>query len=274
MRFIAYSNAGTPTMGVAVDDRVVPLCEVAEFYADLPSYRAAAATKTAAAADGLALTDVEPAIPVPATAHVLCAGLNYRDHAAEATADLPTVPDVFGRWASTLNRDGGEVPLPPREHGLDWEGELAAVVGAPLRDVDEAEAEEAILGYVCFNDLSARGFQFAGKQVTVGKNADGSAPIGAQIVEPDDLGRARDLRIRTTVNGRPKQEGSTAQLVFTAAQIIAYVSGCMSLRPGDLVATGTPAGVGFSRAPAELLGSGDVVTVSIEGIGELTNTIA
>lgn len=274
MRFIAYTNAGTPTMGVAVEDRVVPLAAVEEFYADLPRHRAAAAEKITAAADGVPLADVEPAVPVPATAHVLCAGLNYRDHAAEAGADLPTVPDVFGRWVSTLNLDGGEVPLPPREQGLDWEAELAAVVGAHLRDVDEAEAEAAILGYVCFNDLSARGFQFAGKQVTVGKNGDGTAPIGAQIVEPDDLGRARDLSVRTTVNGQVKQDGSTAQLVFTAAQIIAYVSGCMSLRPGDVVATGTPAGVGISRTPAELLGSGDVVTVSIEGIGELTNRIA
>lgn len=269
MRFVAYFDENdTPMMGVVIDGAIMPLCGVTDFYADIDRYRTKATT---ASGRKESVGDVRPAVPVPDTARVICAGLNYHGHAAESQSEVPTQPDVFGRWASTLTPGGTPIPLPPREETFDWEGELAAVIGRTMRDVSIDEAESGIFGYTCFNDLSARTFQFAGRQMTIGKNADLSGPIGSQIVEPDDVGRARDLQIITRVNGEVKQRGSTKQLIFTAAEIISYVSGCMSLRPGDVVATGTPAGVGYSRTPPERLSAGDTVTVSIEEIGSIEN---
>lgn len=257
-------------MGVVAHDRVTPLCTVEEFWTDLGRYRGQAAE---AVHGTMLLDDLTPAVPVPSQTRVICAGLNYRDHAEEADDGTPDQPDVFGRWSSTLTTTGTCVPLPPREAGLDWEGELAAVVGAELRDVTPEEAASGIFAYTCFNDLSARTFQFAGRQMTMGKNADRSGPIGSHLVERDDLDDARDLRITTEVNDVMKQDGSSRDLIFTAAEIIAYVSGCMTLRPGDVVATGTPSGVGFTRNPPELLGDGDTVRVTIEGIGWIENRI-
>lgn len=247
------------------------LCGIEEFYSEVDRYRAEAAKISQA---GVPVDALRPAVPVPAGARVICAGLNYRAHAEEAHGDVPQQPEVFGRWASTLTASGTDVPLPPREEIFDWEGELCAIIGAHLSDVTVGEAAAGIVGYTCFNDLSARNFQFACGQFTLGKNADLSGPIGSQIVEPGDLDDAHDLEITTYVNGKLKQQATTAQLIFTAAEIISYVSGCMSLRPGDVVATGTPAGVGFARVPPERLAPGDTVTVSIQGIGSIENRIA
>jgi 2-keto-4-pentenoate hydratase/2-oxohepta-3-ene-1,7-dioic acid hydratase in catechol pathway len=271
MRYIAYrEDQGVTLMGVVVDGAVAPLCGIEEFYSDAARYRAEAARATAG---GFPVESARPAVPAPASTRVICAGLNYRAHAEEAHGQPPKYPDVFGRWASTLTVSGTDVPLPPREERFDWEGELCAVIGAHLTDVTIDEAAAGILGYACFNDLSARDFQFAAGQYALGKNADRSGPIGSQIVEPGDLDDARDLEITTHVNGELKQKATTAQLIFTAAEIASYVSGCMSLRPGDVISTGTPAGVGFARTPPERLAPGDTVTVTIAGIGSIENRI-
>lgn len=292
MKYVAYhdvSRKEAPAkIGVLINGRVAEVATVDDFYADLPRYRATAISllegadssshsadpaKSRGGAWQVPLGSLTPAVPVPVTARILCAGLNYRRHAEETESPLPDHPDVFGRFASTLVPTGSTVPLPARERQLDWEGELAAVVGATLRDVDPATAADGILAFTCFNDLSARTFQFAGAQATLGKNADCSGPIGHILSEPGDVGAAKDLRITTMVNSVVKQDSTTADLIFTAAEIIAYVSGVMTLHPGDVISTGTPSGVGFSRRPPEALRSGDVVQVRIEGLGEIETRI-
>jgi 2,4-didehydro-3-deoxy-L-rhamnonate hydrolase len=221
----------------------------------------------------LTLDQVEQLPPVPLTAHVLCAGRNYAAHAAEANMRVPKRPDLFGRWPSTLIVSGRPVPVPPREQRLDWEGELAFVLGGCLRDATVEQAQAAILGYLCFNDLTARGFQQAGNQWTLGKNADFSGPIGPWLVTADEIPEPGRLRVVTRVNGEVVQDGCTADMIFSAAEIAAYASGCLTLRPGDVIATGTPDGVGFSRRPPRFLHPGDTVEVEIDQIGCLVTPI-
>src|SRR5262249_51935543 len=179
----------------------------------------------------------------------------------------------WGGGPSRLRVSGPPVPVPPREDHLDWEGELAAVLGRHLRDATVEQAREAIFGYSCFNDLTARGFQRASRQWTLGKNADHSAPIGPWLVTADEIPAPDRLRILTRVNGEVVQDGSTGDQIFSAAEIAAYASGCMTLRPGDVIATGTPAGVGFTRQPPRYLRPGDTVEVEIDQIGRLVTPI-
>jgi 2,4-diketo-3-deoxy-L-fuconate hydrolase len=246
------------------------VCSVDEFWSAPPVGLAAARH---AMPSSVTLDQVEQLPPVPLTAHVLCAGRNYAAHAAEANLRLPKRPDLFGRWPSTLSVSGRPVPVPPREQRLDWEGELAFVLGSCLRDATVDCAEAAILGYLCFNDLTARDYQRAGNQWTLGKNADFSAPIGPWLVTADEIAEPGQLRIVTRVNGEVVQDGSTADMVFSPSEIAAYASGALTLRPGDVIATGTPDGVGFTRQPPRFLHPGDTVEVEIEHIGCLVTPI-
>ena len=246
------------------------VCSVDEFWSAPPVGLAAARH---AVPGSVTLDRVEQLPPVPLTAHVLCAGRNYAAHAAEANLRVPKRPDLFGRWPSTLSVSGCPVPVPPREQRLDWEGELAFVLGSCLRDATVDSAEAAILGYLCFNDLTARDYQRAGNQWTLGKNADFSAPIGPWLVTADEIAEPGRLRIVTRVNGEVVQDGSTADMVFSPPEIAAYASGAMTLRPGDVIATGTPDGVGFTREPPGFLHPGDTVEVEIEHIGCLVTPI-
>jgi 2-keto-4-pentenoate hydratase/2-oxohepta-3-ene-1,7-dioic acid hydratase in catechol pathway len=156
---------------------------------------------------------------------------------------------------------------------LDWEGELAVVIGGYLRDATVEQARTAIIGYLCFNDLSARGFQRASARWMLGKNADFSAPIGPWLVTAEEIPEPDRLRIVTRVNGEVVQNGSTAGMIFSAPEIGAYASGCMTLRPGDVITTGTPDGVGFTRQPPRFLHAGDTVEVEIERIGRIVTPI-
>ena len=269
MKLLAYDDHGTAVMAVVHHDKLAPVCPVAQFYDDVDAALSAAGE----AAATVSLTDVRQVPLVPPTARVLCAGLNYASHAQEASLDLPDVPDVFARWATTLTVTGAAVPLPPHDDQFDFEGELAAVVAKPLCDVTEEEAATALLGYTCFNDLSARTFQLATPRWALGKNADSSGPIGPWIVTADDVSAPDRLRIRTRVNGELMQDGSTQNLIFNAAKIAAYASGCLTLRPGDVIVTGTPEGVGVARKPPVFLKAGDNVEVDIDGIGVLRNRI-
>ena len=272
MKLIAYRDACGVTMARVLDGgRLAVVCSMEEFWSAPPVGLAAARHATAGCT---ALDEVEQLPPVPLTAHVLCAGRNYAAHAAEANLRVPKNPDLFGRWPSTLVVSGHPVPVPPREQRLDWEGELAFVLGSCLRDANIEQAQAAILGYLCFNDLTARGYQRAGNQWTVGKNADFSAPIGPWLVTADEIPEPDRLRIVTRVNGEVVQDASTADMIFSAPQLAAYVSGCMTLRPGDVIATGTPEGVGFTRQPPRFLHPGDTVEVEIDQIGCLVTPIA
>jgi 2,4-didehydro-3-deoxy-L-rhamnonate hydrolase len=252
------------------DDTVVELAEATEFYADLERWlpRAAEATGPGRPRGGI---DEAPA--VPPSARVLCVGLNYRLHAEEAGLPEPEHPAIFGRWTASLVPGGTPVPVPVGEPGLDWEVELAVVVGRPLHRVGADAALAGVLGYAAFNDLSAREHQMHSRLWTVGKNADNSGPI-SPVVTADEVGDPRNgLGLRTRVNGELVQDGSTADMIFPVGDLLAYLSEVMTLNPGDVVCTGTPAGVGFKRTPPRFLQPGDVVEVEIDRVGAVANPV-
>ncbi|MEU9342683.1 fumarylacetoacetate hydrolase family protein [Streptomyces sp. NPDC048278] len=271
MRLIAYTENGRRHIGAVTDGKVAPVAPLDEFYAD-----AAAALRTEPGPPALLLADLEQVPPVPETARVFCVGINYHSHAGEsktlAGLDVPRVPMVFGRWASTLVTGGTPVPVPPNEPGLDWEVELAAVIGTRAWNVSPQDASAHVLGYTAFNDLSARRKQLETAQFTVGKNADRSGPIGPVLVTADEISPAA-LRVRTRVNGEVMQDGNTRDLIHDVGKIISYISDTVTLLPGDVIATGTPGGIGAGRDPQVFLRPGDVVEVEVEGIGTVRNPI-
>ncbi|SNQ47384.1 Fumarylacetoacetate (FAA) hydrolase [Frankia canadensis] len=230
-------------------------------------------TPNSLAPNSLAPDGVSLAPPVPAGARILGMGLNYHAHAAEIGSAPPKRPPLFGRWTASLSVDGTPVPVPPGERGLDWEGELAVVVGARLTDVDEDTAARAVFGYAVFNDLSARRAQGASAQWTLGKNADRSGPMGP-VVTADEVGDpAAGLRLITRVNGEIVQDGDTSDMIFSIGHILSFVSRTLTLNPGDVLITGTPAGVGYVRTPPRYLVPGDVVEVEIDRVGRLRTPI-
>lgn len=274
MRLTAINDRGVPSMGVEVGDRLTVLAPLAEFYADVAGWLAEAA-QIVEGDRGLA--DVVLAVPVPRSAKILCVALNYDMHATEAGGEVPEIPNLFARWWATLVTTGTPVPVPDAEPGLDWEVELAVVVGEKLTAVTAEELRRgsrpgAILGYTVFNDLSARAHQRATSQWANGKNADQSGPVGSTIVTADALDPS-GLRLQTVVNEEVMQSGTTADMVHGIPELLEYASRTITLRPGDLIATGTPAGVGFKRDPPVFLHPGDVVTVEVEGIGSVRSPI-
>jgi len=220
--------------------------------------------------------NVELVPPVVKSARVLCIGLNYPDHIKEGTyrdTQLPEIPTLFARWPTSLSVDGADIPVPSTEDGLDWEGEVVAWIGTPLVDATAEEALAAVVGYSTFNDVTARRAQKATSQWIMGKNGDRSGPIGP-MVPVAEVGDLRDgLQIETRVNGAVVQRGSTAQMIYGVGETLAHISRSFTLHPGDLLATGTPSGVGYARTPPWLLRPGDVVEVEIERLGILTNHI-
>jgi len=267
----------------AVGAAVIGLAPVDEFYADLPTWRARAAE--ALALPGTAARPVADLVlvpPVPSAARVLGVGLNYRAHAAETGLPLPKYPAIFGRWTVSLSVDGTPAPVPVGERGLDWEGELAVVVGTALADADEAAALAGVFGYAAFNDLSARRAQGRSPQWTLGKNSDRSGPLGP-VVTADEVGDPADgLRVVTRIRTRADdgsqvdevvQDGDTSDMIFRVGEVLSFLSKTMTLYPGDLLITGTPAGVGYIRKPPRYLVPGDWVEVDIERVGRVATPI-
>ena len=204
---------------------------------------------------------------------IVCVGLNYRDHAAEGGMDLPKAPLLFAKWPNTLIGHGDPIVLPPETQQVDYEAELGVVIGRSARRVSERDALDHVEGYICVNDVSARDMQFADGQWTRGKSPDTFCPVGPRLVPREEIDDPQALAIRCIVNGEALQDSSTAQMIFSVAEIIAYASQVITLEPGDLIATGTPAGVGVFRDPKVLLADGDEVSVEVEGLGTLTNPI-
>ncbi len=211
-------------------------------------------------------------LPIERPGKIICVGLNYRDHAEEQGAELPKAPLLFAKWPNSLIGPGEAIVIPPLVTQADYEAELGVVIGATVRNISKESAFEAVRGYVCANDVSARDLQFADGQWTRGKSLDTFCPVGP-LVPAAEVPDPHNLRIRAIVSGEVLQDSTTANLIFGVDEIIAYISQTITLEPGDLILTGTPAGVGVFRTPKRLLRDGDVVTIEIEGLGELTNPV-
>jgi 2-keto-4-pentenoate hydratase/2-oxohepta-3-ene-1,7-dioic acid hydratase in catechol pathway len=232
----------------------------------------AAADGRPSATHALALADLEVLAPVPRPGKVVAIGRNYRDHAAEQHEDLPEAPLVFAKFPSSVVGPGADVCWDPGLTAkVDYEAELAVVIGRTAKDVKRDGAIDHVLGYTCLNDVSARDLQFGDGQWTRGKSLDTFCPMGPVLVTTDELGDAGDLAIRCFVNGEERQSARTSDLVHDVATIVSYCSRSFVLEPGDVIATGTPGGVGVFRKPPVFLADGDEMVVEIEGIGRLVN---
>jgi 2-keto-4-pentenoate hydratase/2-oxohepta-3-ene-1,7-dioic acid hydratase in catechol pathway len=212
-------------------------------------------------------------LPLERPGKILCVGLNYRGHAEEQGARLPERPLLFAKWPTALSGPGDPIVLPAITSEVDYEGELGVVIGARVKGVAAEEALAAVRGYVCANDVTARDLQRADRQFTRSKSLDGFCPVGPRLVPAAAIADPQALRVRTLVNGEPRQDSSTADMIFSVAELIAFASEAITLEPGDLLLTGTPSGVGVFREPPVFLADGDEVTVEIEGIGALTNPV-
>ena len=213
------------------------------------------------------------ALPIDRPGKIICVGLNYRDHAEEQGVDLPTAPLLFAKWNNTLIGPGEPIVIPPIVTKTDYEAELGVVIGSQVSRVSAENALEAVAGYICVNDVSARDLQFADGQWSRGKSPDTYCPVGPQLVPRDEIPDPQNLAIRAILNGETMQDSTTANMVFGVAEIIAYVTQTITLEPGDLIATGTPAGVGAFRDPKVFMQPGDEITIEIEGLGSLTNPV-
>ncbi|HCN40364.1 fumarylacetoacetate hydrolase family protein [Rothia sp. (in: high G+C Gram-positive bacteria)] len=209
--------------------------------------------------------------PLSNVSRVLCVGLNFTDHAKEVGAETPSHPTIFTKFGNALIGPGEQIQMPTESNKIDWEVELCAVVGKEGRRIPVEEAEEYLLGYTVLNDVSVRDWQGRTSEWFQGKNWDSMTPFGPVIVSPDELDIAGGLAMTCTVDGETRQQGSTANLIFKPAEVISYISTFMTLQPGDLIALGTPAGVGLSLRPRKWLAPGQTVVTEIEGIGRLTN---
>jgi 2-keto-4-pentenoate hydratase/2-oxohepta-3-ene-1,7-dioic acid hydratase in catechol pathway len=211
-------------------------------------------------------------LPIGRPGKIVCVGLNYRDHAEESGMALPERPLIFAKWPSSLIGPGVPIVIPEQAKEVDYEAELGVVIGARATRVSVDEALDHVAGYLCANEVSARDVQFADGQWTRGKSFDTFGPVGP-LVPAGDVPDPQALRIRCLLNDEVVQDSSTEQMVFTVAEVIAFVSDGITLEPGDLILTGTPAGVGLGRKPPVYLADGDEVTVEIERIGSLTNPV-
>ena len=221
---------------------------------------------------GEELPDATPVLPLPRPGKVICCGLNYGDHIAETGREQPTHPTLFAKYADTLIGPEDHIALPDGLE-VDWEAELAVVVGSELRNASVVEAEDAIAGYTVANDISVRDWQRRTLQWFQGKAWDATTPLGPVVVTPDELDPVAGVEVICRVNGVERQRGNTKTLVFDSAALLAYISTFTVLRPGDVVLTGTPGGVGMGTTPPTYLADGDVVETEIPGIGTLTNTV-
>jgi 2-keto-4-pentenoate hydratase/2-oxohepta-3-ene-1,7-dioic acid hydratase in catechol pathway len=204
---------------------------------------------------------------------IVCVGLNYRDHAEEQGVDLPQEPLLFAKWGNALIGPGDPIVIPPAVTKCDYEAELGVVIGSRVKGVSRENALEAVRGYVCANDVSARDLQRADRQFTRAKSLDTFCPVGPALVPAAEVPDPQALGLRCLVNGDVRQDSTTADMIFSVAELIAFASEAITLEPGDLLLTGTPPGVGEFRDPPLYLADGDEVTVEIERLGSLTNPV-
>ncbi|MFJ8863985.1 fumarylacetoacetate hydrolase family protein [Streptomyces sp. NPDC102451] len=265
------ADYGVEVAALADDGGVTVIASLADFWADPAGH-----LSRPPAGPTLDAASVERVPPVLPDARVFCIGLNYSEHAAEGSfrdQELPPYPTLFARWTQSLTVDGAAVPVPSNEEGLDWEGEVVAWVGAPLVDAAPEEALASVIGYSAFNDLTSRKAQKLTSQWILGKNGDRSGPIGPMVPAAEVGDLSQGLRLQTRVNGVTVQDARTDQMIYTVGDTLSLISHTLSLRPGDILATGTPSGVGYARKPPQLLQPGDTVEVEVERLGKVRNTV-
>ena len=276
MRLATVLLNGTPTPGLlfAGDTLVFPLVgfeDTVDFIAQGPETWAAIAED--AAGNATRQVPFERILAPLRPPKFLCIGLNYRDHATESNMALPKTPVVFTKFENSIAGPGDTVVLPKASTQPDYEAELAIVIGKGGRNIPADAWPEHVFGYTIVNDVSARDIQLATSQWSLGKSFDTFGPMGPAIVTLDELGDPHKLAIKLEIGGEYLQDSNTDELVFKTGELIAYLSSIMTLSPGDLISTGTPAGVGLGRKPQRWLQPGETMTVEIEGIGKLTNPI-
>lgn len=272
MRYASVIHEGRALAVEVRDGMAVPLRGLTELGRATPLSALAAAPREEHAALPLEEVGFRPVVPDPDK--VICVGLNYAAHAEEAQRDVESYPVLFTKFASSLCGAFEEIPCPPESRAVDYEGELAVVIGEAGRRIARERALKHVAGVSVANDVTMRDYQGRTHQWLQGKAWDRSTPVGPELVTLDEAGDLGALRLRTEVNGEVVQDASTAQMLFDVPTLVAAVSEFAALKPGDLILTGTPSGVGYRREPRLLLGDGDVVAVSVEGVGRVENRFA
>lgn len=277
MRLVTYNAAGGPRAGVMREGGVLDAWDALGGGGEgMRELLASGRLGELEQAEGelLPAASTELLAPVPDPEKIIGIGLNYAEHAREGRQEPPSSPTFFAKFANALRPDGATVELPAASRKVDYEAEVAFVVGRRAKDVAVEQAVEHLAGYTLLNDLSARDLQFATPQWMPGKVFDGAAPCGPAIVTPDEAGPADALGIALDLNGERMQEATTEDLIFSIPELVAHLSSLMTLEPGDIVSTGTPAGVGGAREPRVWLQPGDELVVSSPQLGRLRTTIA
>ena len=299
MRLVTYSRYGVPSIGVELEEGILDIPEAASRFgrvysvhgqrfpnemidllrweAGLDVVRQIVEQYKRTPLEKRPMTHpvekIQLEAPIPRPGKIIALGLNYRSHIEETGREVPEAPTIFAKFSSSVIGPGTKIPMPKVSDKIDWEVELGVVIGRNCRYVTKDQALDYIAGYTIINDISARDLQKRDGQWVRAKSLDGFCPMGPCIVTVDKLGDGSNLRVMTKVNGEIKQDSNTLDLLFTAKDIVSYLSQSFTLEPGDVIATGTPSGVGFVRDPPEFMKPGDTVEVSIEGIGTLTNSI-
>ena len=281
MKLATFTQAGSTRIGVVTDDGIVDLSAAApalprEMSAFLALGAPALAEASKAAGDDgvrIPVSSVVLEAPVLRPPKFLAVGLNYADHVAEAGLEIPKLPTVFNKQSTCVTGPHGKIHMPRVSQALDYEGELAFVIGRRCRHVPRERAHEVIAGYLVHDDVTVRDWQLRIPTWTMGKSFDTHGPIGPWIVTGDELGNPHGLRIRTSVNGDVRQDSNTKELIFDCFALVEHLSTAFTLEPGDVVATGTPSGVGIVMKPPRLLKVGDRVRVEIEGLGAIENEV-
>lgn len=282
MKLMSYAIAGRETWGVVIDDGVAELAArtgyatLADFIASADFARRDALVAGLKADAKLADVVYLPVIPRPEK--IVCAVRNYMDHHQEVLAagmqrELSEQPPIFLRVWRSQTPHQGPIVRPNVSESLDWEGELAVIIGQGGREISEAKAWDHVAGYSCYNDASVREWQFHAKQIASGKNFESTGAFGPWMVTADEIAPGRELKLETRLNGAVVQSSHTGHMIFSIPRLIAYASTIFTLVPGDVIITGTPAGVGWSKKPPQYMKPGDVVEVEIEAIGLLRNPV-
>ena len=294
MKLITYRDGGDLVPGIVIDDKVVPVegladhvpgagdldsvVRILEAGSDLWSALSGAAQEVLDSA--VPLVDIDLSVPVPHPKKIICIGLNYQAHVEEAMK-IPGAPDaaasspvLFAKWENSLLRHEGTVLIPESTEQMDWEAELAVVIGRRATRVRRPDALSYVGGYTAFNDVSARDLQLETPQWTAGKACDTFGPCGPWLVTADEIPDPQTLRVQARVNGETMQDANTESMLFPVDQLISFISSLITLEPGDIIATGTPSGVGHAQKPPVFLKPGDEVEVEVEKIGILRNSFA